>query len=521
MYYKMPGGIIQLVARGVQDMFISDNPQITFFKMVYRRHTNFSIEQVPQTFTHTANFGKKVSCIVSRSGDLIGSTFLVITLPQIPQLYNSDGTVDDITKFSWIRKIGFGIIKEIEIEIGGQSIDKHYGEWLNIWSDIVGSKNHDINNAIGNIKIIYDPSSSKPEFKLFIPLQFWFCRESGLALPILCLQYNDVKINLELQDLTKCQIISPTHYLVMDNDIVNFQTNEYIFQTVNNLTSIGKFIYFDELTKKLYYDRITPNSLLAINNTSYYSLTDFQKQQIKDTYAIIGKSSGYSACPQINTSSTQSVSVAHTHNTYNNIRVKECFLLINYVFLDEEERSKFYKANHEFIIDQLIYVGESSLDGVNRLVRIGLTHPCKLMVWLTQFNYLLSNNNNDIFNYTDSPYYDGDTQLGDSIIKNSTILLNGQPRMENMNDMYYNCVQSWQYFRYNPSKGLNIYSFGLIPDKTQPSGACNMSKIDNVQISLALSSSVSTNNPVKFRCYGLVMNVFRVISGVAGIVFIN
>jgi hypothetical protein len=108
--YIMTGGLMQLVAYGEQDIFLTHDPQITFFKVVYRRHTNFSIEQIPQTFTHKPNFGKRVSCIVSKSGDLLGNMFLLVILPSIPQIFNTDGSIDNLTKFAWIRKIGFGII---------------------------------------------------------------------------------------------------------------------------------------------------------------------------------------------------------------------------------------------------------------------------------------------------------------------------------------------------------------------------------------------------------------------------
>lgn len=519
----MAGGIIQLVAYGEQDIFLTQDPQITFFKVVYRRHTNFSIEQIPQTFIHTPNFGKRVSCIVSKSGDLMGNMFLVVTLPEIPQLYNTDGSVDTLTQFAWIRKIGFGIIKSIEVEIGGQSIDKHYGEWLNIWAEL-NTRFEDINKVIGNVPSLFNYSHEKSSYKLFIPLQFWFCRTSALAIPIMCLQYNDVKINLELNDAQLCYNISPTHYIVMENDLVNFENFEYISQTVDTYTAFGKFASYDPITKRLYYIKISANPLIAINDVDFYDnnvYTDAQRQSLIDKYSVSGYTSHYSACPKINTETTSVVSIAHTYNTLSNVRISDCFLLINYIFLDEEERIKFYQAEHSYIIDQLIYVGATSLDGVNRNVKVGLINPCKLMVWTTQFDYLENTNINDTFNYTDSYIYADDAQVGSSIIKNATILLNGRDRMVTQDEVYYNCIQPMQYFRLAPSKGINIYSFGLMPDKVQPSGACNMSKIDNIQINLKLSSQVSVSNTVTFKCYGLVMNVFKIVSGIGGIMFVN
>jgi len=517
----MTGGLMQLVAYGEQDIFLTQNPQITFFKVVYRRHTNFSVEQIPQIFRHTPNFGKKVSCVLSKSGDLISNICLAITLPKIPQIFNTDGSIDNLTKFAWIRKIGYGIIKEIEIEIGGQSIDKHYGEWLNIWAELNNNPS-DLNKAIGNVSDLYSYSSEKQEYQLFIPLQFWFCRKSSLALPIMCLQYNDVKINLELADVSTCYTVSPTNYIVIKNDLVNFKPYEYIYQTVGTITSTGIFSHFDPVTKRLYYIKISSTPLVAINDENFYNYSTIQQQSLIDEYAIHGYTSNYAADAYINTLTTAVSSISYTYNTFKNIRITNCFLLIDYIFLDDEERIKFYKVEHEYLIDQLIYVGATTLDGVNRNVKIGLINPCKFIVWTSQFNYLINQNINDLFNYTDSHIYNSSNkQIGDSIIKSATILLNGRDRMSRQDEIYYNCIQPLQCFDYAPDIGINVYSFGLFPSQPQPSGACNMSKIDNMQISLTLSSRVSLSNTVTFKCYGLTTNIFRIVSGIGGIVFTN
>src|SRR5271154_6379332 len=106
----MGGSLLQLVAKSVEDLYLTDNPQITFFKIVYRRTTNFSTEPVPQTFVHTADWGKKVSCVLSRAGDLIGKIYLVVTLPSIPLYLDDNGVPDPIAKIAWVRRIGYALI---------------------------------------------------------------------------------------------------------------------------------------------------------------------------------------------------------------------------------------------------------------------------------------------------------------------------------------------------------------------------------------------------------------------------
>ena len=148
----MAGGLIQLVTRGPQDIFFISDPQITFFKTVYRRHTNFSTEIIPQKFTHKPDFGKRIVCTLARSGDLIGKMYLVMVLPNIPTFKDNDGNIDKISKFAWVRKIGFALIRCIEIEIGDELIDRQYGDWLNIWYELTVKRKRNIDKMLGDVK---------------------------------------------------------------------------------------------------------------------------------------------------------------------------------------------------------------------------------------------------------------------------------------------------------------------------------------------------------------------------------
>lgn len=184
----MTGGLMQLVAIGSQDIYLTTNPQITFFKTVYRRYTNFSMESIEQSLTGTINFGQKVSCVVSRNGDLIHKVYLQV---QLPALSN--------TNASWVDNVGHVLINEVSVEIGGQVIDKHYGEWLNIWDELTQSAE----KSAGYHKMIGSSLKSSGGM-LYIPLQFWFCRNPGLSLPLISLQYHDVKFNIEFRRAIDC-----------------------------------------------------------------------------------------------------------------------------------------------------------------------------------------------------------------------------------------------------------------------------------------------------------------------------
>ena len=196
----MGGGLMQLVACSAQDIYLTGNPQITFFKVVYRRHTNFSMESIEQTFNGTADFGKKVSCTISRNGDLVSRVYLEAKLPAIAAASGK--------KACWTNYVGHALIKSVEVEIGGQRIDKHCGEWMHVWNELTQTSGHKNGYAemVGNTHALTDYTNitTDPSPTLYIPLQFWFCRNPGLALPLIALQYHEVKVNIEFNSWDNC-----------------------------------------------------------------------------------------------------------------------------------------------------------------------------------------------------------------------------------------------------------------------------------------------------------------------------
>ena len=181
----MGGGLMQLVAIGAQDVHLTGNPQISFFKVVYRRHTNFSMESIEQSFNGTAKPGSRVTCTISRNGDLVTNMWL---------------EVDMGTKTGFVNSVGHALIEYVELEIGGQRIDKHYGEWLEIWSELTlpEEKRQGFKEMIGRRDT--GKTTGMQNQKLYIPLQFFFCRNPGLALPLIALQYHEVKLNIKFRD---------------------------------------------------------------------------------------------------------------------------------------------------------------------------------------------------------------------------------------------------------------------------------------------------------------------------------
>lgn len=534
--------LVELIAKGEEDLFLTKQPQMTFFKAVYRRNTVFTIQQIPQTFLNTPNFGKKVPCIINRIGDLINNITLVITLPSISRIYNTDQTPDQNTRFAWIRKIGFGIIKNIEIKIGDKVIQQFTGEWINAWYSL-NKKDEEINKMIGNVSELFDYDFEKDEYKLFIPIPFWFSKSPNLALPICCLKNHNVEITLELEDLNKCFTITPTHYILMKDYICQFEKDEYITQNIDGNEIIGKFSHFDYETKRLYYSQIS-KELFKIADTD------------DEKYMITGSKSHNSSMPYVKSSKDnspeQKYSMVYTYRDLSGISINECFLLVDYVFLDEKEKERFYSNAHTYLVEQVNETTTQTISSNLSTCRLGLKDPVEYIVWYCKQNNLNEMYNNDRFNFTNSYQYNdvleprviyddylirddityyrknnprinenfNYCQTGDSLIKSCKLMFNGIDVVDE-DYKYFHNIQSYNKFKCNNQKGLCVYSFSLNPLDLQPSGSCNMNKIDNVQIEMNLDKCINENNLGTFKCFSVSYNWIRIKGGYGGLLFIN
>uniref|UniRef100_A0A6C0EE61 Major capsid protein N-terminal domain-containing protein n=1 Tax=viral metagenome TaxID=1070528 RepID=A0A6C0EE61_9ZZZZ len=523
----MTGGIIQLVAHGIEDIFLTRDPQITFLKVVYRRHTNFSTEEIPQYFSEKPNWGKTYSCEISKDGDLMGDTCVVVTLPSINKFKTSTGD-DNITKFAWARRIGHVLLKSITIEINGKTIDKHYGEWLNIWMELFGKKDEGCLKLIGDVPELTEFTNGKDEYVLYIPLRFWFCGYSGRYLPLIAMTYSNIKINIEINDFDNCYIISPTNYIKCEADIVNFREYEYIEQNVDGVIYAGIYNSYDIVKKRLYYTPITKNKLIGTYSTILSPTQDQKTSILTDSankkYRIIGKTSKFYVMPSINETTK-----THNYSKLRNINLGDVYLLVNFVFLDEEERIKVAQAKHEYLIEQLFYTPDITLEGANRTVAISIDHPCKFLQWIVQMDYI--DKSNDHFNYTDSyvrklfpdeyPDYELNECIGKNPVKQETMLINGHERLSFRDSDYFTHVQNLQYAKYSPSVLTNSLFFSLFPASEQPSGTFNTSQATTIEIKMRLGHYVDANNFAKFRSYGPSVNVLRIDSGLCATLFKN
>lgn len=506
----MTGGLLQLVAKGNEDLYLTYEPQITFFKNVYKRHTNFSSESIPQNFNSKPDFGKKITCTLAKNADLIHKIYVVVQLPKINQIINT-GDISNLNKCAWIENIGWNIIKNVEIEIGGYVIDKHYSDWLQIWSSLTktNGKDYGLNKMIGNVPELTEFTTSKQNYTLYIPLMFWFCNNPGLALPIIALEFSDVKVNIEFAGINDVLLLSPTNYIDIDNNLVHFNVGDILYQKINNKQNLIKFCHFENIdsqTNRLYYSKINNDKIVSHDNTNI---------KLKDNFKIYSLDGVYNVNPKFGVFEQIYINKLTNFEWVNSLSISSAYLWVDYIFLDIDERIKFIKSNHEYLIDVLIYDNDRIISNNSGKYKFGYSQPCKEIVFRAQMDYLVGNNLLQKSNYC------LDYLKKTNIINNVQIIMNGVERLSSRDANYFHYIQPFQHHTNKPIPGLYMYSFSLFPEKHQPGGSCNLSRIDDFQININVNKSINYLNPAKFKVYARGINVLRIINGQAGLAFSN
>tara|TARA_B100000795_G_scaffold262408_1_gene240304 strand:+ start:418 stop:1794 length:1377 start_codon:yes stop_codon:yes gene_type:complete len=458
----MGGGLLQLVAYGAQDVYLTGNPQITFFKVVYRRHTNFAIEAIQQTPSGKNTLGSRVTYQITRNGDLIHRVYFSGKITNSLAL-GTAGTAEN--NVALVPNFGQKLLKSVELEIGGQRIDKHYSEWLYIWNELslpIG-KRYGYNTMVGaNDSNLSTKLGATKSYQLYVPLEFWFCRNVGLALPLIALQYHEVKINIEYESMEK----------LFDKNVANICEDEF------NRTDGG----------------------CTNGNKSSLNTGDPYKTGNPSANATL-----FSANPELT--------------------LDEATLWVDYIFLDTDERRRFAQLSHEYLIEQLQFTGADNIKGSDNAdsmknVRLTFNHPCKELLWTVKksddsvFWNNYSTSELSIASIGTSNYY----KTSINPVNQAKLMLNGNDRFATRKGDYFSIVQPYQHHENTPNKthqGINVYSFALKPEEHQPSGTLNMSRIDTAILSV--SSLVDGN----LNVYAVNYNVLRILSGMGGLAYSN
>ena len=562
----MPGGLLNLVAYGNENIILNENPSKTFFKSVYRKYTNFGLQTFRLDHTGTNHIQENVKSTfkfkVKRYGDLLHDTYLSITLPDIygNGPLKEDGTINYNKKynFKWIKHLGYSMIDEVTITIGGQLINKYSGEYLLMLQEQFqgDDKMSHLNEMTGNTDDLNDPANyikkyynyhptpdnyldrNKTDFypksyknkksepsikgkKLYIPINAWFGNNMKQALPLVSLQYHEVDIIITLKAIKDLYIVQ----------------NRNVIDNINNL-----FLSFDKENNAYRYKEKQPNTKeqfdLSIGNLVK---TKKQFQQVTKRESIIDEDNNITInnniqyiynylAPQYNVDDiTFDMFIDGTFRNWN----PDIHLVSTFVFLSEEERELFAKDNHNYLI-KICYEQEFLGLVGNHSVSINLNGLITDIFW--RYRRTDANKRNEWTNYSNIKYnerynyvplsrvteiepgeyiFDYETQsIGENeetndinILKKLEIMFDGKIREESFDENIFRCLQKYRTKNTftRDLKQLYYYSFGLEEglEDLQPSGAVNTSKFKDVSfifetIDTPRNPEVDTSTLVKY-----------------------
>jgi hypothetical protein len=531
----MGGGLMQLVAYGAQDVYLTGNPQITFFKVVYRRHTNFSMETIQQTINGTSTLNATSTSTgtvtISRNGDLVHKLYVT-------------------SSFTGITN-GSAIVNEVELEIGGQRIDRHTAEWMQVWNELTTSES----KAIGLKAMTGDIGSTVTTGvdEVHIPLQFWFCRNPGLALPLIALQYHEVKLKCTwgigstavVGGAAPVQVWADYIYLDTDERRRFAQiSHEYLieqlqFTTVG--TSTGKVqLNFNHPVKELIWtdsaNGTGVKTKLTLNGHDRFAEQEpeyFQLRQPYDHHTAVPRQNLPTAALTSSASSALDVfSGDHTETT-----------------VEAQDFADAAVTTGDVIVSQG-GTGAADISGITAAVTAGEAETATTLVYSflkTDFiilpkvgdlvsvrvsgiasanNAATTDDNSRIINAKVTGVADGALAGGLTNALNYHIQLDVSlcegtlgAEIDGADDFSihsFKMIASSSARTSMLSRKINCYSFALKPEEHQPSGTCNFSRIDNANL-----VTTATSQPTIGTIFAVNYNVLRIMSGMGGLAYSN
>ena len=541
---------MQLVAYGAQDIYLTGNPQITFFKVVYRRHTNFSMECIQQTMSGSASDGGSSTVTISRNGDLVTKVFV------------TESSATDLSS-------GTGLISEVELEIGGQRIDKHTKEWMNIWTELTTPAGKASALKIMQLDAGHKLTATRSSGVIMaqIPLQFWFCRNPGLALPLIALQYHEVKLKFTWGTLgAGGSPIVWCDYIYLDTDERRRfaqVSHEYLIEQVQVQGfggTLSQKLNFNHPVKELIWT--TPQCTVDTGDdtlTAQLQLNGHDRFSAQeDEYFLLRQPYEYhTSVPHQNLPHTQQGASAHlggygpellsanitaASGTLNSAVVSPNTVHVGNVdTLDTGNNTVFTHGQYVvgaaagagyvagatggcFLFPKAL--GDLFKDNGKYLIGISGTMPLVRyphigfsVVTTPTFHEIQVNG---VFEVAGGGSANGTVPHATDVIVNiDQVILTGAPI--NGTQFTINSLREKQpvHGAHEASTSrmkerINVYSFALKPEEHQPSGTCNFSRIDNAKLIFTGAGPTSVCN-----VYAVNYNVLRIMSGMGGLAYSN
>ena len=453
---------MQLVAYGAQDVYLTGNPKVTFFQAVYKRHTNFAMELIQQTTNGSPAGSGRVSVTIARNGDLVGNMHVALQ-PTVNTLTSNNTGYDT----NWIAERA---IAAVELTIGGQRIDKHYQTWWRLYAELFLSEADKI--AWGKMTTATNATvTNSITNRVYLPLLFFFNRNPGLYLPLIALQYHEVRLDFDLT----------TYY-------------DKYFGTNNAFEVWANYIYLDTEERRRFAQKGHEYLIEQVQHTGGDSmLNDNSTQLIRLSFNHPVKELVWCYTnPNFNTTAnlnhmwnftTGTASIAMSCNVQS------------------------FAASNNFILPHLC--------GVPHLVNQSGSAPNGI------FGNPAAFVNANCY-WTEDGLAVSASATGSGVevgpLNTFKVVLNGQDRFKEQNGKYFNQVQPFYHHTGTPYPGIYTYSFALQPEEHQPTGTCNFSRIDNAQVSVVLKGTTSTTLQ---KLFAVNYNVLRIQSGMGGLAFSN
>ena len=440
----MAGGLMQLVAYGAQDVYLTGNPKVTFFQAVYKRHTNFAMEMIEQVVNGTVANDGRLSVTIARNGDLIGNMFLEMqpVAGLIPAGHDA-----------WCAERA---IKDVELTIGGQRIDKHYQRWWRLYAELY------LNDAKkGEWGKMTSKEGNVDGSAVMLPLIFFFNRNPGLFLPLIALQYHEVRLDFDL-------------------------SSEYdTYLQTSGLKVWGNYVYLDTEERRRFAQKGHEYLIEQVQHTGADTVDAGTKtvrlsynHPVKELVWCVNQTKASGASGQLNELWNFGCTAANATVTSN--------LFVAAVAGGDASANTFVQPNQ---------------CGAPHLLASRTTSTCMFL---------------------ESADRGVTANVSTTALKTFKLILNGQDRFKEQNGRYFNQYQPMQYHSGNPMPGVYAYSFGLKPEEHQPTGTCNFSRIDNAQVALTRKDNAPvTGGAGLMSMFAVNYNVLRIQSGMGGLAFSN
>ena len=412
----MGGSFIQLKARGKLDAYITENPEITFFKTVFKRHTNFSIETMEHPIQGMPEFGGTISCQISRHSDLVHQCWLKVRI---------SGYTIPTGLWTWVEYLNYALIKSATVKIGGHVMDRHTGEFM--YLDYKLFRKHDIIMP----ESVYRQTHN--DIDVWIPLRFWFCKDVGNSIPLIALDKHEVRIEIEFSKLS-----------------------EIASKLASTNVTDGKY----------------SNDVEVLNNGP---------------------------------------------------KILQASMFVDVIHLDSEERKQYARLFHEMLIEQVQIMDDEKVNNINKgVIKLPFQHLVKELYFVFQREDLIA----DPFLYTQqtprNKVHEGGSRVAKenkTPLKTLQLQVNGLEYIPEFDGGYYHYLQPYQKHSRIPRFGIHTLSFGLEPEKHQPSGVLNMSRLDEVRMNFKMNYTDTPN--IKAKIYAKNYNVLRIGEGMAGLAFVS